>query len=126
MTGQSQIYNHDEIKSAMKEILFHKQTTYHILASALNLPKSTVCNINRDPQQAGQIIKAHKNAACPKLTEECKTSLVVLHCINHLQLNHPEQLHPSPEVTFEPGKVGFNDRFYDQLHVDEMVLCSVG
>jgi len=35
------------------------------------------------------------------------------------QLIHPEQLHPSPEVAFNPGKkFGFYDDFYDQVHVD--------
>ena len=46
--------------------------------------------------------------------EEFKTSKF-LYCVDHLQLNHPEQLHTSPKVAFDPGKFGL----YNWVHVSE-------
>ena len=42
----------------------------------------------------------------------------LLYAVNHLQLNHTDQ--PLFNVTgFDPGKFGYFDGCYDQIHVDE-------
>ena len=53
------------------------------------------------------------------LSEEGKISRF-MYCVNHLQLNHPDQEHPSPDIDFDPGLFGYYDGFYDQVvHRDE-------
>ena len=52
------------------------------------------------------------------LSEEGKISRF-MYCVNHLQLNHPDQEHPSPDIDFDPGLFGYYDGFYDQVHIDE-------
>ena len=115
-SGHHQKYNRDNVIAAIKEIRFQKRTMYCKLASALNLPKSTVYSIAKDNQQR-DVIRPQTNDVVPKLTDECKIRRF-LYFISHLQLNHPEQLHPSPEDAFDPVKFGFYDGFYNQVHVD--------
>ena len=47
-SGHHQKYNRDNVIAAIKEIRFQKRTMYCKLASALNLPKSTVYSIAKD------------------------------------------------------------------------------
>jgi hypothetical protein len=58
-----------EMIVAIKEITFHKRTAIHKLASALNLPKSTVHSIAIDNQRR-DVIPPHMNTVVPKLTED--------------------------------------------------------
>lgn len=113
--GQHQKEDHDEVVAAIKAIPFHKCTAYRKLASAFAKIHS---KLYRKRQLTWDIIWAHTNALRPKLTEECKNSLFLC-CVNHLRLNHPDQLHRSPEVAFNPAKFGLCDGFYKQVHVDE-------
>jgi len=115
-SGHHQKFNRDDVIPAVKEIPFKKRTVHCKLASALNLPKSTVYSIAKDNQQR-DVIRPQTNDVVPKLTDECKIRRF-LYFISHLQLNHPEQLHPSPEDAFDPVKFGFYDGFYNQVHVD--------
>jgi len=121
MTGQPQTLNRDKIMSVIKEIPFHEFTTYRKLSSVFILPKSRpVYYIARDPRQ-GDIIRAHAILVHPKLREE-HTTCRVFNLHSPSTMNHPEQLHPLPEVALNPGKFGFYDGFYDQVHVDEKLF----
>jgi hypothetical protein len=40
------------------------------------------------------------------LFEEGKISCSMFCCVGHLQLNHPDQGHPSPEIDFDPELFG--------------------
>jgi hypothetical protein len=42
-----------------------------------------------------------------------------MYCVNYLQLNHPDQEHPSPDIDFDPGLFGYYDGFYNQVHIDQ-------
>ena len=68
-SGHHQKYNRDNVIAAIKEIRFQKRTMYCKLASALNLPKSTVYSIAKDIRHL-DVIQPHTNAVVSKLTEE--------------------------------------------------------
>ena len=116
LTGYTRKYPREEIIAAIRGIPYRKRTTYRKLAAALALPKSTVFWIAKDNRE--NVIRPHTSAVKPMLSEEGKISRF-MYCVNHLQLNHPDQEHPSPDVDFDPGLFGYYDGFYDQVHIDE-------
>ena len=77
LAGHPLKYNHEEIITAMSKIPYCKCSTYHKLAAALTLPKSTVFD-NR-----GDVLRLHSSALKPKLVEESKISCF-MYCVNHL------------------------------------------
>jgi hypothetical protein len=115
-SGPKQKYNREEIASEIKLIPFAKRGTIRNVARALGLPKSTVHRIAKD-KRSPDVIFPHANAIKPRLTEENRMARL-LYAINHLQLNHVDQVLFNND-TMDPGKFGYYDGFFDVVHIDE-------
>ena len=116
LSGVKPKYDRDEIAAEIKRIPFAKRGTIRNLARALGISKSTVHRIVTD-KTTPDVIFPHTNAIKLRLTEESRMSRL-LYAMNHLQLNHVDQLLFNHD-NMDPGKFGYYDGFYDQIHADE-------
>lgn len=98
-SGRPQKWNRDDVREAVQNLALHQKRTIRSIATALEIPKSTVFRMKEDKQDT--VIMPRSIAVKPLLTDMHKMQRV---------------LFASSKVT-EPGN--HFHHFYDSIHVDE-------